>query len=186
MQRPFVQSCRREVDFFRSIDDGDSPRSALARLFPQASLLLSTPVCDDCCDEAFGLVLEDLNAAGFTQPPALDEASAAAALDALAQLHAHFWADEHVLQGERGGFWPLERRPSAELEPVAAQERWENVIGAFDSVCRSLPQDLGRDIARAARALDRSALCPAVPPARPRCTSCPMHNLLPPACVRTC
>jgi len=161
MQRPFVQSCRREVEFFKSIRSGDE-RSSLAPLFPQTTLLLSTPESSDSCDEAFVLVLEDLFSAGYEQPPALDEAGAALALDALAQVHAHYWADAEVLRGDRGGFWPLERRPTAELEPEAAQVRWENVRTAFGACCRSLPPQLGRDIALAARELDDAVASTAV------------------------
>ena len=111
LQRPFVESCRREVDFFRSLAGtggsgragGDGPH-ALAQLFPCVSASLATPASSDCCDEAFALVMEDLYAEGYTQPPALSEASAASALEALAALHAHFWSDPAVLAGDRGSY----------------------------------------------------------------------------------
>lgn len=163
LQRPFVESCRREVEFFRSLTgkpvdgdgDGNGNRpAALAELFPRVSATLATPVSSDCRDEAFALVMEDLYVAGYAQPPSLSEATAASALEALSALHAHFWADPAVLGGDRGSFWALERRPQEELDAVAAQERWAGVVSAFAAECRDLPLTLGRDLALAARELD--------------------------------
>ena len=166
LQRPFVESCRREVDFFAALEGAgreDGARcAALAGLFPRVSLALCTPVSSSPADEAFALVMDDLSAQGFVQPPSLSEQAAASALDSLAALHAHYWGDAAVLAGDRGGFWPLERRPSHELDEHAAQARWAAVAAAFSSECRGLPQHLGRDLALAAQRLDAAVASTAV------------------------
>ena len=150
LQRPFVESCRREVDFFKAQREHGFDLSAL---FPRVSMALATPV-GECCSEAFVLVMEDLEAAGFSQPPSLQLKTASSVLGALAALHAHFWANADVMAGSRGSFWALERRPSEEMDPDAAQQRWATVVSAFAGECRDLPQFLGRDLALAARDLD--------------------------------
>jgi hypothetical protein len=165
-QRSFVESCRREVDFYAALErscreDGERC-AALAALFPRVSLVLRTPVSSSPVDEAFVLVMDNLAAQGFVQPPSLTEQAAASALDSLAALHAHHWGDTAVLAGNRGGFWALERRPSEEMDAGAAQERWAAVAVAFSSECRGLPQHLGRDLALAARHLDAAVASTAV------------------------
>jgi broad specificity phosphatase PhoE len=157
-QRVFVDSLRREVEFYRSMQTAaatDAGAQGIAALFPRVSLALATGHDAGCAEcEAFCLVMDDLGPGSLAQAAALSETSAAAVLAALATLHAHHWGDAAVLAGERGGYWGLERRPSAELDADAAQRQWASVVAAFGGRARDLPPMLGRDLALAARRLD--------------------------------
>ena len=154
-QRVFVDSLRREVNFYRSLQQEGAERPSVASLFPRVSLALATSRDADCAEcEAFCLVMDDLGQRSLPQAAALLEASAAAVLAALATLHAHHWGDATVLAAERGGYWGLERRPSSELDIDAAQRQWSSVVSAFAGQARALPPTLGRDLASSARRLD--------------------------------
>ena len=153
-QRLFVDSLRREVEFYRSLRQGAA--LGVAALFPRVSLALATSRDTDCAEcEAFCLVMEDLGQSSLAQTAALPESSVAAVLVALATLHAHKWGDAAVLAGERGAYWGLERRPTTELDVEASQRHWSAVVSAFGQA-RSLPPTLGRDLALSARRLDRA------------------------------